>query len=152
MKQLLTGVALGLGLSLNAQTVVSSGGETYNNSATVSITIGEPVINTHTGNGGTTSQGFQQGIELVVTSVNDGEVFTYDVFPNPTSNYVILNSKVTGNFSFSLSDAQGRVLLSKQEVVSGTNLHFEKYPTGIYFVNIISDDNKHSQTFKIIRK
>ena len=139
-------------VSVGAQTLVGSGGTTHSNgSATVSTSVGEPAVFTHEGSGGTVSQGFQQGRELLVTSV-DEKVKSFDVFPNPTSNYVTLNSKVNGAFSFSLTDLAGKELIRKETVNSGTNLHFEKYPAGIYYVKILSADKKSTQTFKIVKR
>ena len=139
-------------MSVGAQTLVGSGGTTHSNgSATVSTSVGEPAVFTHEGSGGTVSQGFQQGEKLTVTSVGE-KVDNYDVFPNPTSSYVTLNTKVADGFSFTLTDFSGKELLKKEGATSGMNVHFEKYPAGVYFVKILSDDKKSTQTFKIIKR
>ena len=152
MKKTLLYVLLLGGFSISAQTLVGSAGATYKKSnATVSVSVGEAIVQTHSKSNTTVSQGFQQSTKLVITSIDDVKA-GYTVFPNPTFDQVTINATLNGLFTLTLTDLSGKELHRNNTAENGTKINFTNYPKGIYIVKMISTDQKSTQTFKISKQ
>lgn len=75
----------------------------------------------------------------------------FSIIPNPSSNFieVVMND---GNFNkLSIATIDGKIVYEKQvETINRTQVDVSKYPTGIYIVNVISDDGQ-VHTEKLIK-
>ncbi len=71
-----------------------------------------------------------------------------NIYPNPTSNYLVVNS--TSNVDITLIDAFGRNVLSKS-VTGSENLDVTNLVDGIYFLNINQQNNSITKKL-VIRK
>lgn len=142
------------GLALGQSTIATSGGDATGSGGTFSYSVGQLVYTTHTGNG-SIIQGVQQSFELFPLSNTDLTTIqlTAITYPNPTSNYVVLeitNADLT-NLSYSLYDLQGRSVSKGIVNQSNTQINMQRLPTGMYVLRV----NRNSQelkTFKIIKK
>ena len=123
--KLLTLILFGLfGLaSANAQDATSSSGGNANGSGgSVSYTVGQVVYTTNSDSTGSLAQGVQQPYEISI--VNDIVEFDIDLtlsaYPNPATNYLMLQIENYNNenFYYKLIDITGRVLESKKVVGS----------------------------------
>ncbi len=72
----------------------------------------------------------------------------FKVYPNPTSDYVIINSTVEQYFSIKIINSHGKILLSKNQSTNNERVALN-YPKGIYFLEISSKNNV--KYFKIIK-
>jgi hypothetical protein len=74
------------------------------------------------------------------------------VYPNPTTNRVVLNvgNYGTTNLSLQFIDSNGRILLENKIINIETNLDIENYPVAIYFLKVM-DKNSAIKIFKIIK-
>ena len=74
------------------------------------------------------------------------------VYPNPTTNRVVLNvgNYGTTNLSLQFIDINGRILLENKIINIETNLDIENYPVAIYFLKVM-DKNSAIKIFKIIK-
>lgn len=86
-----------------------------------------------------------------LNEVNDN--INIKCFPNPTSDYVIVDLNSSNNdikYSISIKDFNGRLIYQNQINSSNQNLiDFKKFNAGIYFLNITS--NTFTNTYKIIK-
>ncbi len=148
-------IILLIGVTISAQEVVSSGGETQSASGyEISWTIGEPVIETFTGGSNILSQGFHQS-KLTVTSLT--EILNPDiklkVFPNPTNDFVLIQfNELIENSGYTLYNLTGKVLESKLITSNETKLDLRNYASGQYILKLTKNSTKPVQTFKIIKR
>jgi hypothetical protein len=148
---------LAFGLTgLHAQEAISaSGGNGSGSGGSASYTIGQVFYNVNTGSASKEFQGVQQPFEIsVVTATEEAKDISLDfiVYPNPTSDYVILK---TGTYDVTHLHYY---LYNNNGVLLGNNI-VQDYETTIsmlnlkpstYFLKII-DNNKVIKIFKIIK-
>lgn len=120
--------------------------------ATISWTIGEPVINTVSGGGNTLTQGFQQPWADISTVIgeNAGSAPDIRVYPNPVRH--VLNVDVPGDAGqdqLELLDAAGRTVLQTNTTGDHTELDLTRYGAGNYFLRVLNAEGIVSRTFKI---
>jgi len=139
-----------------SQEVVASAGNCSNHaSVQISWSLGEPVIETWVNTQTVLTQGFHQP-KLIVTAIHNLTVqnLALKVFPNPTSDYVILEI-TKGNFEnlqYSLFDLSGKLLLQKKVLSNCEQLGMQPFSTGAYFFKVTNRVGHPLQTFKIIKK
>jgi hypothetical protein len=139
-----------------SQTAVpATGGNISDIGGTVSFTVGEVVYTKISNNNGIVSQGVQQTYEILDVGIEDNanENISLSVFPNPSANE--LNLQINGsdysNYSFQLSDLQGKILESGNISSNRTLLNLTDYPSAPYFIKILQE-NKVVKNFKIIKR
>ena len=71
-----------------------------------------------------------------------------DVYPNPTLEAITISTSIN-NSEFVVSDINGKVL-SKERFSKTSQFNFSGYPSGVYFVKVISGDNVVSK--KIVKQ
>ena len=144
-----------IGTILSAQEVISSGGETQSASGyEISWTIGEPIIETFTGGSNILTQGFHQS-KITVTSLTENLYpdIKLKVFPNPTSDFVLIQfNELIENSGYSLFNLTGKVLESKLITSTETRLDLRNYASGQYILKLTKNSTKPLQTFKIIKR
>ncbi|MEJ5049913.1 peptide-N-glycosidase F-related protein [Chryseobacterium culicis] len=90
---------------------------------------------------------YMQGKSNITLNVKDIRTVDVNIYPNPTSDFVNIKSKVEVN-SISIFNAEGRKLA---ETYKENRIDLSSYSTGIYFLSIVLKDGttfKH----KIIKK
>ena len=141
-----------LSASVNAQEVISTQGDSYNNGTnTLDFTIGEPVIETVSNGSNDLTQGFHQ-TNLVITKVEDLNVnFNVSIFPNPTSDLINLTFEKYEGFTLQLFDISGKLL--NQLLLSDikTIISVTQYPKGSYLLTLTNKENKNIKTYQIIK-
>jgi len=148
---------LGLRLTgLHAQESVNAmGGIVSNSGGSVSYSVGQVADQTHTGTGGSVAEGLQQPYEIsVVTGIEETKSIRLSVtaYPNPTSNYLILEVKnfELSTLNFQLYDMNGKLLQSEKISGTRTNIVMSNLVPSTYFVKVIQN-SKEVKTFKVIR-
>ncbi len=141
--------------TVKAQEVVSPAGKHFSNETIqISWTLGEPVINTITGENELLTQGFHQS-KLVVTAISEIPELALDIlaYPNPTTDYLNVSVKnaISENLRYTLYNTEGKVLTSKQISSDISEISMTEYASSIYFLKI-SEKNRELKTFKIIKK
>ncbi len=147
----------GLGLTgLYAQeTMVSTGGNVTGNEGTVSYSIGQVVYHTHTGSNGSVLEGIQSAYEISeVTLVSVGEKVELNVtvYPNPATDYLILevkNMELT-DLSFQLYNINGKLLQRTKITHQQTNIALSSFVPTTYFVRVFKNEIE-VKSFKIIK-
>jgi len=137
----------------NAQQVISSGGEYFENSTvSISWTLGEPVTETISNGTNILTQGFQQ------TKLSASEIFTLNseeynisLFPNPTLNIVNLKISVFNNLTYNISEVNGRLLKERKIISENTEISFAKLPAAVYLLKVFNN-KKIIKVFQIVKQ
>ena len=156
-KKTITSVAfllLGLG-GLHAQeSPTASGGDATGSGGTVAYSVGQVVYTTNTDASGTVSQGVQQAYEIFTTGIKETELnISLSIFPNPTADNLTLQISDYNNekLSYQLFDMQGKLLNNGQVTAQQTQINTSSLPSATYFINVVNQENKKVQSFKIIK-
>jgi hypothetical protein len=74
-------------------------------------------------------------------------------FPNPTTN--ILNLQISDynneKLSYQLYDMGGKLLSNGKITAQQTQINTSSLPPATYFINVVNQENKKVQSFKIIK-
>lgn len=136
---------------LQAQTVVTSGGDFFESAqGSFSWTLGEPVSETFSSTSVLT-QGFQQDYENILSVEQLSESIFPIVYPNPFQDKLFINisefNQDNTTVEVILSDNSGRIIL--HDVVTDM-LNTGTLPEGIYHLEIRSG-NMENYTFKLVK-
>ena len=88
-------------------------------------------------------------LDCVITSVNDlsANKYSVSIFPNPAMNIFTIELP-NQNYDFIISDVSGRKVYEQKNIFGKSEIDFNNFPNGIYFVNV--DDGKNRFNQKII--
>ena len=91
---------------------------------------------------------------VVTAVINVGNQQYIKIYPNPVKNdlYLYWQIQNTTSLNVILSDQQGRQMLAKQNVHNGETIGLNRFPAGVYFLKILSNDQKINYTTKIIKQ
>ncbi|MEX1003480.1 MAG: T9SS type A sorting domain-containing protein [Crocinitomicaceae bacterium] len=146
---------LGIGITAQAQqATTATGGDATGSGGTVAYSIGQVVYTTNTDASGTVSQGVQQPYEIFTVGIKETELnISLSVFPNPTANNLTLEISDYNNqkLSYQLFDMQGELLSNGQVTAQQTQISTANLPSATYFINVVNQENKKVQSFKIIK-
>lgn len=141
------------GQYISSDVMASGGGMYKNNYASLSYTIGEPVIETYKVDGTALTQGFQQSGYYATSIKNETKINSnIGVFPNPTTGLV--NVVASGNpeteYTCQLSDNIGRILIDKVRFTNEAKFDLSNLSDGLYFVKVFKGELV-VRIFKVIR-
>lgn len=139
-------------LSVSAQEVVATQGDSYSTaSGSIDFTIGEVIISTGTDGTNDITQGFHQTNWNFVGLEDHSPNFEVTVFPNPTSE--VLNIKTTAfeNVTYTMYDAQGKLILQDKLFTEQTPIQVIDLAPGVYTLTLKSD-TQNLKTFKLIKQ
>lgn len=146
---------LSIGISVQAQqATTTTGGDASGSGGTVAYSVGQVVYTTNTDASRTVDQGVQQAYEIFTVGIKETELnISLSVYPNPTADNLTLQIQDYNNekLSYQLFDMQGKQLSNGQIVAQQTQINMNSLPTATYFVNVVNQENKKVQSFKIIK-
>jgi len=140
---------------INAQDgVMASGVEAQGSGGSSSYSIGQLTYKTMIGSG-SVSHGVQQAFEFQTLSnsaLNTVQLSAV-TFPNPTSDFVILeiSDSVLDGLSYMLFSVSGKVLLDKKIFNAQTQIFMKELALGVYILKV-NQNGQELKTFKIIKK
>ena len=134
-----------------AQEVVSSQGQTYSNAnGSIDFTVGEVIINTGSNGTNDLTQGFHQTNWNFLGVVDFAPDFEVTIFPNPTSDVLNIKSTIYQDISYSLYDAQGKLVLKNVLSETVTQIQVNQLAPGAYSLSI-NDKKEQLKNFKLIK-
>ncbi len=142
------------GLSQAQEAVNSSGGDATGSGGTVAYSVGQVVYTANNGSSGSVAQGVQHAYEIFpVDNMETAMNISLTAYPNPTTENLILQISDFKNetFWYQLIDLQGKLISNGQVTAKQTQINTSTLPPATYFVNVVTQDNKKVQTFKIIK-
>ncbi|MFT5250546.1 MAG: hypothetical protein ACJAUV_001020 [Flavobacteriales bacterium] len=135
-------------ISVSAQQVVSTQGDSYSNgSGSIDFTIGEVITNTGTDGTNDLTQGFHQTNWNFVGVEDFAPNYEVIIFPNPTEDVLNIRTSSFENVTYTLYDAQGKLVL--QDILSAeqTPIQVSQLAPGSYSLTL----NNESQNLKIFK-
>jgi hypothetical protein len=82
--------------------------------------------------------------------VNENEVVSFGLYPNPTTGLVKIEGEFTSSISVSVTDLNGRIVYTATDVNTGLEMNLTELEAGIYTV-IVSENGISSQKRLVIR-
>jgi hypothetical protein len=138
-------------LSVSAQEVVSTQGDSYSNAnGSIDFTIGEVVINTGTDGTNDLTQGFHQTNWNFLGVEDFAPNYEAIIFPNPTEDVLNIKTSMFENVTYTLYDAQGKLVL--QDILSAeqTPIQVSQLATGNYSLTL-TNETQNLKTFKLVK-
>jgi len=151
---LLTAGLLWAGFAQAQESTNASGGDATGSGGTVAYSIGQVVYTANTDASVTVSQGVQQAYEIFTVGIKETELhISLTAFPNPTTDNLTLQISDYNNekLTYELLDIQGKVMHNGEIVGEQTQIDMNSLSLATYFVNIVNQENKKVQSFKIIK-
>jgi hypothetical protein len=140
-------------ISVCGQQVISSSGNYYKQShGSIAYTVGESVTETFSSGNTVVTQGFHQPV-ISVTALNNESISDISLYPNPSSDFIILDVKKDNGkeIFYSIYDMNGKLLESKIVQADQTEISLSNYAPASYIFKV-SDRNKDIQSFKIVKQ
>ncbi len=140
--------------SIERQVFANAGGYFPGNGYSITWTLGEPIVETlKGGNLIILTQGFQQPDALpAVVAVEEVSVGSFGVklYPNPADMCVTIeaNKAELLPLQMTLFDLNGRSLAQQLLTNAMTEVNVSKFPSGVYFMRLISPATRKSTTVK----
>lgn len=141
-----------LSASVNAQSVISTQGNSYSNAShTIDYTIGEPVTITVSNGSNDLTQGFHQ-TNVVITNMEDLDAnILVNIFPNPTSDFVNLSVEKFEGLTLRIYDTAGKLVEQTELNQSLTSFRVSNYADGTYLLTLTHKKDKKIKSYKIIK-
>ncbi|HPF00730.1 MAG: T9SS type A sorting domain-containing protein [Bacteroidales bacterium] len=135
------------------ESISASGGNAIGSAGSVSYTVGQIVYSTNSSTSGSVAQGIQQPYEI--SEVVDGyeqlsEHLYCSVYPNPTTDFLVLEIDNAAEVIYQLYDATGKFVASRIVTDATTMIDMNGLVSGTYFLKILKD-NQMVKTYKIIK-
>ena len=133
--------------------VNATGGSASGPNGSASYSIGQVVYTTNASGSGSVAQGVQHAYEIFPVANNNVYNLTANVYPNPTTDMLVLQlgNYTQGSYSYVLHDSRGKLVLSGSIQSQQTVIDTKLLPTAAYFLSIINNKKEKIETFKIIK-
>ncbi|MEA3494908.1 MAG: T9SS type A sorting domain-containing protein [Bacteroidota bacterium] len=151
---LLVAGLLWAGLAQAQESANTSGGDATGSGGTVVYSVGQVVYTSNTASTGTVDQGVQHAYEIYNVGIKETALnISLSAFPNPTTENLSLQINDYNNeqLLYQLFDMQGKQLSNGQIVAQQTQINMNSLPAATYFINVVNQENKKVQSFKIIK-
>jgi hypothetical protein len=142
------------GLAQAQESANVSGGDATGSGGAVAYSIGQVVYTTNTSSSGSVAQGVQNAYEIFTVSVEETTLnISLIAFPNPTTENLTLQISDFNNekLAYQLFDMQGKLLSNGQVTAQQTQINTASLPAATYLINVVNQENKKVQSFKIIK-
>lgn len=138
-------------LTFTAQEVVSTQGDSYSNaSSNIDFTIGELIIDTGTDGTNDITQGFHQTNWNFVGLDDNDPSYEATIFPNPTSELLNIRTSTFENVTYTLYDAQGKLILQDKLSAEQTPIQASQLAPGNYSITL-TNETQNLKTFKLVK-
>lgn len=129
--------------------VYSSAAENTQNDLTMSHVIGN-VVNLESEDGMLSTGALVQYRVAVVTGTEITDVSLLSVYPNPTKDVLVLTTGEMKGLTMSLTNEEGKLLISSSVRDSATSIDFSQYASGLYHLTLRLG-SKIVKTFSIVK-
>lgn len=132
----------------------ASGGDATGSGGTVAYSVAQIVYSTNTGSTGAVGQGVQHAYEIFTVGINEKILdISIVAFPNPATDNLTLHISDynSENLIYQLYDIKGKLIEIGGIISKQTQINMNSLPKATYFVNVVNQENKKVQSFKIIK-
>jgi hypothetical protein len=138
--------------SLSPQVVASSGNRFSNGGSEIEFTIGEVLTSTLTGGGSTLTQGFHQPEIQFLSLDNYSDEYVFELFPNPTEQFITVKSPKADNLMVQVYDANGKSVLVSPVFKQQVTLDLQNLAMGSYVLMVSTESGQPLHSYSIIKK
>lgn len=119
-----------------AQILIGSGGDAYTTTTNhVVLTVGEMVIETQQTTSNVLTYGFNQPIPGTIGVLEQGPI-SIEIFPNPTSNLVRIQTPFDEPLAVEIWNSQGQFLSQTTLTPNHPTIDFTNLPAALYIVRL----------------
>lgn len=132
---------------------MASGGDAIGSGGSAAYSVGQVLYNTDYGTNGSIIQGVQQPYEISVVLENNitGIDLSISLYPNPTSNFLILSiDKLLPGTFYQLLDIKGNLIKKDKISETQTSIQVSEILPSTYFLSI-GLEGKTIKTFRFIK-
>ena len=132
----------------------ASGGDATGSGGTIAYSIGQVVYTTYTGSSGSVGQGVQHAYEIFTVDIEETTLsISLIAFPNPTADNLTLQISDFNKekLTYQFYDIGGKLLSNGQVTGQQTEINTSSLPPATYFINVLNQEDKKVQSFKIIK-
>ena len=120
-------------VGFSQQNTVSSGGDASGTGGSASYTVGQIDFQNSSGTNGSINEGVQQPYEFYTIGIQENEIFEVLLFPNPTSDFVIISIEdLTENLNYQMFDTKGKLVRESIIDSKKTSVDFKNLAKGSY--------------------
>jgi hypothetical protein len=142
-----------LSSSINAQEVITTAGD-YNSTSTGSLswTLGEVITETYSNGINSLTQGFNQSqLSATATYELPGLKFKITAYPNPTSDFIFIESDQSQSLKYQLFNLNGELVREAKLQGFQTKVDFKTLVPSTYLIKIYENSIPIKQ-FKIVKQ
>jgi hypothetical protein len=138
-------------VGFSQQNTVSSGGDASGTGGSASYTVGQIDYQNVSGTNGSINEGVQQPFEFYTIGIDENELLNVLLFPNPTSDFVVISIEDFKNIlNYQLFDTKGKLIIEDLIEAKETSINFKNLAKGSYHLRI-HNGAKELQSIKIIK-
>lgn len=152
---LLFATILVVGSAKSQESANTAGGNGTGAGGSVSYSVGQVAYTTNTSSSGNVAQGVQHAYEIFTVGLMENDIaISLTAFPNPTIDNLIVQVEDVERLKlkFQLFDAQGRLVNNGELGTHQTIINMSELSPAVYFINVVTRENKTVKSFKIIKK
>lgn len=129
----------------------ASGGDATGTGGSSSYSVGQIDYIEATGTGGSSGQGIQQPYEIYEVEVEDGiqDKLNVSIYPNPTTDMIVIDMGEETGYSYSLTDVKGSSLSTTLITTGKESVSMSDKQEGVYILNLFKNDKSYS--YRIIK-
>lgn len=138
-------------LSVSAQEVVATQGDSYSNaSGNIDFTIGEVIIATGTDGTNDLTQGFHQTNWNFLGVEDFAPNYEAIIYPNPTEDVLNIRTSTFENVTYTMYDAQGKLVMQEMLSAEQTPIQVDQLAPGSYSLTL-NNEAQNLKTFKLVK-
>jgi hypothetical protein len=138
-------------ITVSAQEVIATQGDSYSNASTnIDFTIGEVIIDTGTDGMNDLTQGFHQTNWNFLGVEDFAPNYEAVIFPNPTEGVLNIRTSTFENVMYTLYDAQGKLVMQNILSAEQTTIQVSQLAPGSYSLTL-NNGTQNLKTFKLVK-
>ncbi len=155
-------VMLGCGSIHAQQAITFCGGDVATNSGSLSFSGGEVAVKYSVAPAVTVvniTRSFSEGVQAPYTDrdnqryegIEDALAVQVAIYPNPTTNHVVMECGEPQRLFYTLFGTNGQVLLKGTYAGGQEQIDMQPYAAGNYMLQVANEDNTQKNVYKIIK-
>lgn len=138
--------------SLSPQVIASAGNSFTTATCRIEFTIGEPVTASLTSGGSTLTQGFHQPEIKFSSFENYADEYVFTLYPNPTEQFVTVESTKRDDMQVHVFDALGQVIQVSSVFQEKITIDLQTLAAGSYVLMVSTKAGQPLHSYTVIKK